>query len=297
VDLTMGRGLSIEQAAQLREQWTEGTMQVGALGNWIGIYPQYINPSPQAFLNPQFRRAVAYAIDRQQMADTLVAGFGAIAHSIISEKESQYPAIERQIVRYEYDPQRAAQMVEALGYVKAADGILHDAAGRPLHFQVQSNNGPAQERALFATFEFLQRLGLSLETDFIPPQAGSDRARRAERSGFEIQRQTNGVQNLYRFHSKETPLRENNFVGDNRSRYQHPDLDAALDRYFTSVPQAEQMQALGDVIHHMTDQLNIIGLILDGDPTLMSNRMRNVGIPQVGRAFVTANAYEWDVAG
>jgi hypothetical protein len=166
-----------------------------------------------------------------------------------------------------------------------------------LHFQVQSaGSGPASERAVFATIEFLQRLGLSLETDFIPPQARSDRARRAERTGFEVQRQTNGVHNLYRFHSKETPLRENNFVGDNRSRYQHPDLDAALERYFASVPQTEQMQALGDVIHHMTDQLNVIGLFHDGDPTMMANRMRNVDIPQVGKAYVTANAHEWDVA-
>ena len=37
-------------------------------------------------------------------------------------------------------------------------------------------------------------------------------------------------------------------------------------------------------------------IVLDGDPTLMSNRMRNVDVPQVGKAYVTANAHEWDVA-
>jgi hypothetical protein len=55
------------------------------------------------------------------------------------------------------------------------------------------------------------------------------------------------------------------------------------------------MQALGDVIHHMTDQLNVIPLIFDGDPTLVHNRVRNVDVPLVGKASISANAQEWDV--
>ena len=148
---------------------------------------------------------------------------------------------------------------------------------------------------MFTTAEYLQRLGLTLEPDFIQPQARNDRARRSDRSGVEVQRQTNGVGNLYRFHSRETPLAENNYVGDNRSRYRNPDLDASLERYFSSVARNEQMQALGEVVHHMTDQLNVIPLIFDGDPTLISKRVRNVDVPQTGRASISANAHEWDV--
>ncbi len=295
VDLTLGRGLAIEQAAQLRDQWSDGKMIVGPLGNWVGIYPQFINPSPTAFLNVQFRRAVLMAVDREQMAETLVLGLGAAAHSIISPKDPEYPYVERQIVRYPYDLRRATEMVESLGYAKGGDGIFRDAAGQPLVFQAQGTTGAMQERSMFATAEFLQRLGIVLEPDFIPPQARTDRARRSERTGIEVQRQTNGVGNLYRFHSRETPLAENNYVGDNRSRYRHPALDAALERYFSTVPYDEQMQALGEVVHHMTGQLNVLPLVNDGDPILMSNRVRNVDVPQAGRASISASAATWDL--
>lgn len=295
VDLTLGRGLAIEQAAQLRGQWTEGEMHVGALGNWIAIYPQFINPNPPAFLDLQFRRAVLMAIDREQMAEALVLGLGAPAHSIISPRDPEYPFIDSRVVRYPYDLRRAIQMVEALGYTRGPDGMFRDAANQPLVFQAQGTTGAMQERSMFTTAEFLQRLGVGIEPDFIPPQARRDRARRSERSGIEVQRQTNGVANLYRFHSRETPLQENNYVGDNRSRYRSPELDAFLDRYFSTVPRDEQMRVLGDVIHHMTDQLNVLPLIFDGDPVLMSHRVRNVDVPQTGRASISANAQEWDV--
>jgi peptide/nickel transport system substrate-binding protein len=295
VELTMGRGLAIEQAAQLKGQWPDGEMRLGALGNWISIYPQYINPNPTAFLNVQFRRAVLMAVDREQMAESLVFGFGARADSIISPKDPEYPSIEKQIVRYPYDLRRATQMVEVLGYSKGPDGIFRDAANQPLIFQSVGTTGAMQERTMFATAEFLQQLGVGTEPDFVPPQARTDRARRAERSGIEVQRQTNGVANLYRFHSRETPLAENNYVGDNRSRYRSPELDGHLDRYFSTVPRSEQMQALGEVIHHMTDQLNVIPLIFDGDPALVNDRVRNVDVPLVGKASISANAHEWDV--
>jgi peptide/nickel transport system substrate-binding protein len=295
VELTLGRGLAIEQAAQLRGQWSDGEMRLGALGNWISIYPQYINPSPPAFSNVQFRRAVLMAIDRQQMAEALVLGFGAQADSIISPKDPEYSFIENRIVRYPYDLRRAIQMVEALGYSKGPDGIFRDAANQPLVFQSVGTTGAMQERSMFTTAEFLQKLGVGTEPDFVPPQARTDRSRRAERTGIEVQRQTNGVGNLYRFHSRETPLAENNYVGDNRSRYRNPELDAFLDRYFSTVERNEQMQALGDVVHHMTDQLNVIPLNFDGDPSLVNNRVRNVDVPQTGRASISANAHEWDV--
>jgi peptide/nickel transport system substrate-binding protein len=295
VDLTLGRGLAIEQAAQLRGQWADGEMRVGPLGNWVSIYPQFINPNPPAFQSVQFRRAVLMAVDREEMAEALVLGLGAAAHSIISPKDPEYSFVERQIMRYPYDPRRATEMIEGLGYTRGPDGVFRDAAGTPQIFQAQGTTGAMQERSMFATAEYLQRIGVVFEPDFIPPQARNDRARRSERPGVEVQRQTNGVGNLYRFHSRETPLAENNFVGDNRSRYRNPELDAGLERYFSTVPRTEQMQALGEVVHHMTDQLNVIPMVNDGDPVLISHRVRDVDVPQTGRASISASAHLWDV--
>jgi hypothetical protein len=56
----------------------------------------------------------------------------------------------------------------------------------------------------------------------------------------------------------------------------------------------ERMQALGSVVHHLTDNLVQLPLFHGADPTLISNRLINVTAR--GDAFTQAwNVQEWDI--
>ena len=88
----------------------------------------------------------------------------------------------------------------------------------------------------------------------------------------------------------ETPLPETNWAGSNRSRYRNADLDALIDRYFETIPVPQRTQTLAQIVHHMTDQLPIMGIVYDPPLRLVANRMRNMP------AGITWNANEWDVA-
>ena len=52
---------------------------------------------------------------------------------------------------------------------------------------------------------------------------------------------------------------------------------------------AERTQALAGIVHHMTDQLPLMGLVYDPPLRLVANRIRNMP------AGITWNGYEWDV--
>jgi len=90
-------------------------------------------------------------------------------------------------------------------------------------------------------------------------------------------------------HSSEARLAERGFRGLNYSRYMNPEFDALLDRYLASVPRAERMEALRAVVHHMTDQLNVMTLYYRAFVTMVSNRVVNAS------ADPTSNAHEWEV--
>ena len=66
IDLNLGRGISLDQAIQVRDQWPQGTMQTG-LVNQIVMYPQFLNPDPVIILNTDFRRALMYGMNRQEL--------------------------------------------------------------------------------------------------------------------------------------------------------------------------------------------------------------------------------------
>ena len=76
----------------------------------------------------------------------------------------------------------------------------------------------------------------------------------------------------------------------------NPELDALVDRYMTTIPLDERNAVLGDVIHHMTDQVVIIGLWYNTEPVLIGKRLKNVMVRDIGGTTEAWNAHMWDVS-
>src|SRR5207245_9916555 len=91
--------------------------------------------------------------------------------------------------------------------------------------------------------------------------------------------------------SAEAPLPETNYAGRNRSRYMNPEFDGLIERYLATVAVPDRMEILGQIVHHVSDQLNAMGLFYDLKSFLISNRIRNVNA-----ARATWNVNEWDVS-
>lgn len=296
IELTLGRALSFEQALQLRDQWGEGRMLLSP-GGWIAITPQFLNPTPPIVANLQFRRALLHAIDRQQLGDSLMAGLGSIAHTYMSPDEAEYREIDASVVRYDYDPGRAALLLEALGYRRGPEGLLWDGSGSGLSVQIaatQSND--IHLRAMPAVADYWKQVGVPVEQVAIPLQRLQDRPYRVNFPAFTLGLSTIGLtpSEIRRFHSTSTPLTENRIpITANASRYQSAELDALIERYEVTIPKAERMRILGQIVHHQTDRLTLMGLFHHFSPTLVANRLKNVG----GRGVRTTeawNAHEWD---
>ena len=102
------------------------------------------------------------------------------------------------------------------------------------------------------------------------------------------------ARDVRRFHSSSTPLPENRFmVTGNNSRYRNPELDAAIDRYVTTIPRTDRTDALGAIVRIQSADLPILPLIFFVSPTMIANRLTNVVAR--GDQFTEAwNAHEWD---
>lgn len=298
VQLTLGRNLSLQQALQIRYQWN-GTVGVG-IKNWIAVWPQLLNPTPVILLDMQFRRALLHAIDRQQLVETLQEGMVPVAHTFLSPTEPLYKQVEASIVRYAYDPHRVAQLLEALGYRRGADGVFQDAAGQRLSLEVRTDGAggdDAQETAALAVADALRRVGIATDPLIISQAQRLDREFNSTYPGLRVWRLPNDSDDLRRYHSSDAPRPENRFNGGNRSRYINPDFDAQIERYMTSIPLGERVPILGQIIHQMTDQLTVMGLWYNTEPVMIGSRVRNVTARDVGSATEAWNAHEWDVGG
>ena len=285
VDITMGRGLSLEQGLSIRDQWSDGWMDARSTGG-IVMYPQFLDPDPAVVADVRFRRALVHAMDRQQMVDTFMSGFSSVANSFLSPDFPDYKDVEPWIGRYDYDPRLATQIIEELGYVRDAQGILHDSSGRPLSVELRVTAGDdLNQKVTFSVTDFWRQAGVDAKPSVLPVQAANDQAFVSSFPGFTLTRFKNDLSRLRNFGSQNTPLPENNFrVRGNTSRYQNPEYDALIDR----------IGVVEQIVRHLTDQLVQISILYVTEPTMIANRLVNVAGASQG-STETWNINDWDL--
>ncbi len=297
VDVTPSVG-SIDLGIQLRNEWRGGTVLFNyGSDNWVALFPQFVDPRPAAVADLQVRRALAHAIDRQEIVDTLAAGMSPVPHSFLSPNQARYGDIEAAVPRYDYDPRRAARMLEDRGYRKGADGSYRDEANRRLELEVRS--GPTERTAKMASAvaDYWGRLGVDATAVPTSPQQSQDPQYNATFPAFLVVGRPNDVNALRFLHSSAAARPSNNFRVQgtgNTSRYMNPEVDALLETYFKTVPMTERLQVLGQVIHHVADQVTLVGLTYEPFAAAASDRLVNVS-KDWPSTFITWNAHEWDV--
>ncbi len=295
VELTLGRNLSLETAIQTRDRWSAGKMDVG-LKSWIALFPQFLNPTPATLTDVRMRRALLMTIDRQQMADSLQAGYTPVAHALFAPGTAEYAAVEPAIVRYPYDPRQTAALLGELGYQPGPDGAIQQPSGQRLSIEIRTIAGDdIIEKMTFAVAADWQRSGIGTEPLPIPIQRVRDREWRATFPGFELLRQPNDPSSVTRAHSSQIPLPDNNYTGNNRSRYRDPAFDSLLDRYLTTIPKPERNVIMAEIIHHMTDQLVWMGLFYNVEATMIADRIQHAAANNAAATTQAWNAHEWDV--
>lgn len=293
VELSLGRGLSIGQGIEVRDQWRAGRTE-HAPSNSTRIYPEFDHPNPAVIANIQFRRALLYATDRQQLIETFQFGLVALTDSMLPEvPENQ--ELNAGLARYDYDVRRAQQLIERLGYARGPDGFFRDASGQRLTVEFRARATEELTNLLATIADYWARSGVVSETIVVPPQRNQDREYRFRRPGFHMTGGTSGLDGIQKaFHSAQIPTPARGYVGSNDSHYANSEMDALIDRYLVTIPRRERMDVVRQILRLAADDLPIMNVHFTVRPVLIHNRIVNVGAA-APRSTNGWNAEQWDV--
>lgn len=165
------RGDEYERYVEGQERGNYTVYTAGpALGTEFVVFNQNRKtvPAPKVnwFRNLNFRRAVAHAIDKQSIIDSIYLGRAVELWGPVSPGN---PAFYHPDVRqYPYDLEEAARLLEEAGFSKGPDGVLRDWDGHPVEFTLVTNAGN-QEREAVANFlrEDLEQLGMKVTVNVL----------------------------------------------------------------------------------------------------------------------------------
>jgi len=108
------------------------------------VLPEYVhiifnlrNPNLPFFQDARVRQALYYGVDRARLLEEVVAGQGIVAHSLVLPENWAYNPNVR---RYDYDPERARQLLDEAGWIDTDGDGVRDKDGQPLTFQLTTND-------------------------------------------------------------------------------------------------------------------------------------------------------------
>ncbi|ACV61296.1 extracellular solute-binding protein family 5 [Desulfofarcimen acetoxidans DSM 771] len=101
-------------------------------GSHDSVVKIQINHRKEPLSNKEFRQALAYAVNRQELLDTTLRGYGLVGNpGLVPPDNSWY---NPQVEQYSYNPVKTGEILAKLGYVKK--GMYFAKDGKPLELEL-----------------------------------------------------------------------------------------------------------------------------------------------------------------
>lgn len=128
-----------------------------------------IDPVKSRWFNTlAFRQAVAYGIDRRTMINNIFRGLGEPQNSPISVQSPYYLSPQQGLKTYNYDPEKAKQLLLGAGFKYNSKGQLLDADDNRVRFTLLSNTGGRTTEAIGGQIkQDLSKLGIQVDFSLI----------------------------------------------------------------------------------------------------------------------------------
>jgi peptide/nickel transport system substrate-binding protein len=121
----------------------------------------------QWFNQVKFRQAIAYAVDRETMINNIYRGLGQTQNSPISVQSPYYLPPEKGLRVYNYNPEKAKELLIEAGFKYNSQNQLEDSQGNKVRFSLLTNAGNKIREAMGAQIkQDLSKIGI--QVDFTP---------------------------------------------------------------------------------------------------------------------------------
>jgi peptide/nickel transport system substrate-binding protein len=299
IDVLIPGSHDVEAANNVKQRWagTGHQVLVAQNGRMRLVSPQY-RPELQhqpALFDPRIRRALYQAIDRPTIVEVITGGDGALADSFIPPNAHDRREIESAIPQYLYDLTAATRAIAEAGWTRGAEGVLRNAAGAPLSFNMQVTPSVNSERELETTAAGWKEIGVQADLRILPPAIIRDPEAWHSYPGVEIMGQTAPNFLRERLHSGATAGPANRWNGANFGGYTNPAFDELVDRLAVTIPRAERTGVTRDMVRTVMAEVGIMPLYWTPDIIFALGKVKNIPLPSPNTQIYTWNSYEWDM--
>jgi len=237
------------------------------------------------------RQALMYGIDRKQIVEDVFRGLGTVL-------DSHYPPISwaytDDINHYEFDADKAVELLEAAGWTEVGDdGIRINENGDKLEFVVVTHTGnPQRESVLLVAQEHLKGIGVNMKPEFyewsVLLEQYLDVAEfEAYMCGWSLGLDPDPY--VY-FHSTSSEFGADGYLkGFNDVFIRNEELDKLIEKGRTTLEQQARVEIYHEISQLLNEELPYVWLYTNNSITAMHKKFAGVTMSPLG----PINPHEW----
>jgi peptide/nickel transport system substrate-binding protein len=201
------------------------------------------NNTRPPFNDANVRRAMAHAVNRQEIIDALLYGEGSLATSTIPPWHRSNPEVQP----LEFNPDLAGQLLDQAGWTAGPDGI-RQRQGQRLAFTILSSDDALRRSVVEVLQNQLRRVGADVQIRVMEFQTMLQNHRNrdfdAVFTNWVLDNFTLASAPMSLFHTSQAEIEQS----PNRSSVRIPQLDAAMERAALATDEGQQRDAWRQVV-------------------------------------------------
>jgi peptide/nickel transport system substrate-binding protein len=239
------------------------------------------------FKDARVRQAIAYAIDKSELVDVVLFGLGSPATGPYVQNTWPY---NPDVKKYDYNPEKARQLLKEAGWEDTdKDGLL-DKDGRPFKFTVFTNTGNKLRENTAAIIQWrLAKIGIKMDIRQLEWSTFINQFIDKKRFEAVILGWSIGLDpDQYDiWHSSKTREKELNFIS-----YSNPEVDALLEKGRRTFDIVERKKAYFRIQEILAEEVPYIFLYVPDATIIVSARFRGIKPSPIGISY---NLPKWYV--
>jgi peptide/nickel transport system substrate-binding protein len=295
IDITLGNLIRVEEGLILKEQIEprgEGIVMTIPTKHRYGEI-QYRDPQPPPARDARVRQAMVHALDRQLLVDTLLQGLTTPADMYLAPNDAVFPAAERAVRKYPFNPNRASELLAAAGWTLGQDGALADAAGGRFELEARTTPEVQNVNEVQILIDFWKRAGIDATIELIPRARQNDQEYRARFPGVSLSATSISPDWLDKWQTERIATDANRWRGSNRGAYSRPEFDRLYREYITTIDQARRQDTLVQLIRLTSEDVTYFPLYYQIDVHAIRTGLKGPVPRWPGQAGMAFNVHEW----
>lgn len=235
------------------------------------------------FKNVKFRQAIELGIDRPGLIKAVYFGRARPLDTVISPANRKW--FNPHTATYPYNPRKARKLLEEAGFRYRSDGVLEDAQGHPVEFELLSSEGSQRTTEIATTFmENMKTLGITVKLSYLDfgtliGKTSGSFDYEAAMMGFTGGGDPSGGKAIYRsdgrLHVWNPEQREPATAWEAR-------IDQIMDEQERTLDESRRIALIHELQAIFSEQLPLLFLVTPNAYAGVKNRWRNVQVPPLG---------------